>query len=171
MGFSDNKGINNDFPFLWYIPFMSGEIIYFSLTGKTVSSVHAWTQTDVGGIKTAAFPNPLAGERNGNRPIYPGGLSGDVDGEDLGRPLLRLCQEFIPPVGGSGQGGRGSCCRRTGPDRTGQNQTPPPQTFSLIGTFLLLPGVISELIHHGNHHLNCGFILPVVGLRYHRCRR
>lgn len=34
MGFSDNKGINNDFPFLRYIPLLSGEIIYFGLTGK-----------------------------------------------------------------------------------------------------------------------------------------
>lgn len=49
MGFSDNKQINKDFPFLRYIPFVSGEIIYFGLTGKTVSSVHAWTQMRRGG--------------------------------------------------------------------------------------------------------------------------
>lgn len=53
------------------------------------------------------------------------------------RPSLRLCPPFIPPVGGS--------------EQTGTESLRP--SASAIGTFLQLPGDISELIHHGNHHL------------------
>lgn len=60
------------FLFLRDIPYMSGEIIYFGVAGDGEAPQQG-----------EAFPKPLARDQNGNRPIYPGELSGIAYGEDL----------------------------------------------------------------------------------------
>lgn len=45
-----------------------------------------------------AFPKPLARDQKGNRPIYPGGLSGIADREDLVHKHLLCTSEAFTPV-------------------------------------------------------------------------
>ncbi len=66
--------MNNDFAFLQYIPFMSGEIIYFNMTeeGEIPSSVCHGDGLNRGNpeeINTGMFPKLLTREQNGNHPI------------------------------------------------------------------------------------------------------
>lgn len=66
--------IDNDFPYLQQIPFMSGEIIHFNATekGEIPSSVRDGAGLNRGNpeeINTGMFPKLLTREQNGNRPI------------------------------------------------------------------------------------------------------
>lgn len=48
--------------------------------------------------QVGAFLKPLARDQNGNRPIYPGGLSGIADGEDLVHKHLLCTSAAFTPV-------------------------------------------------------------------------
>lgn len=67
---------------------MSGEIIYFGVAGKEKPPLE----------QGEAFPKPLARDQKGNCPIYPGGLSGIVDREDLVHKHLLCTSEAFTPV-------------------------------------------------------------------------